>query len=232
MNKKVVSDEELLMDLKRVGKLNGNRYISMLYYDKNGKYNKKTVSTRFGSWENALKEANLIAWKDDLAGKKFGMLTAIRPTEKTKHGYRVWQCLCDCGNETFVTTGALNNRNVASCGCREGLGESLKFPERFGNAVKKGIEKQTHESGIRFMDFKKEVRSDSTTGFRGVSPYKTKSGTRYVAELTVKKERYRKAGFESEEEAYGYRLELEEKYFPEDFKQELERRKKDEKGTR
>ena len=39
---------------------------------------------------------------NDLTGKRFGLLTAIAPTEERKNGYTVWRCRCDCGGEAFV----------------------------------------------------------------------------------------------------------------------------------
>lgn len=42
--------------------------------------------------------------KRDLTGKRFGRLTAIRPTDKRdSNGSVLWVCRCDCGNELEVT---------------------------------------------------------------------------------------------------------------------------------
>lgn len=224
-----ITDEQLLNDLKRVGSLNENKYVSRMHYAEHGKYNEKTVATRFGGWANALRAADLAVRKDDILGDKFGMLTVVAPTSELYHGNYVWECKCDCGNIARATGAALKSGKAASCGCRSNLGESMKYPEKFGNAVKKGIERQTHASGVRYMDFTDNVRKDNVTGYRGVSAYETKAGTRYVAELNIKKRRYRKAGFKTAEEAYRCRLELERKHFPKDFIEELERRKKNEK---
>lgn len=50
----------------------------------------------------------------DITGNKYGKLTVIEIHHKTnKHVY--WRCVCDCGNETIVTSGNLNN--TTSCGC-------------------------------------------------------------------------------------------------------------------
>lgn len=37
----------------------------------------------------------------DLTGKKFGRLTVIGPTKKTKYG-TIWLCQCECGNSKKV----------------------------------------------------------------------------------------------------------------------------------
>lgn len=52
----------------------------------------------------------------NLLGKRFGRLVVIKklPSKKRK---RQWLCKCDCGNETVLPTGALDNGSVRSCGC-------------------------------------------------------------------------------------------------------------------
>ena len=52
----------------------------------------------------------------DLTNQKFGSLTAIEPTEQRVNGKVVWKCLCDCGNEHFVTSANLKSGSVKSCG--------------------------------------------------------------------------------------------------------------------
>lgn len=53
----------------------------------------------------------------DIAGQKFGRLTAVRPTGERKRGYVVWECRCDCGNTKSVLRGNLVSGNTKSCGC-------------------------------------------------------------------------------------------------------------------
>ena len=59
--------------------------------------------------------------KKDLAGQRFGMLTAVEPTEERRYGSVVWRCRCDCGNEKFVAAGNLVSGGVKSCGCRRDI---------------------------------------------------------------------------------------------------------------
>lgn len=54
----------------------------------------------------------------NLENERFGRLTVIRATDKRDRGYIVWECKCDCGNTTYVTTGRLRSGNTKSCGCR------------------------------------------------------------------------------------------------------------------
>jgi hypothetical protein len=56
----------------------------------------------------------------DLTGQKFARLTVlafdeIRGASKVKQAR--WRCLCDCGTETVVRSGALQAGTVKSCGC-------------------------------------------------------------------------------------------------------------------
>lgn len=53
----------------------------------------------------------------DLSGQKFGLLTAVYPTERRDHrGSVYWHCVCECGNEIDVSAGALMDGNNRSCG--------------------------------------------------------------------------------------------------------------------
>lgn len=60
--------------------------------------------------------------KNDLTGDRFGRLVAVRVLGK-KNGAYVWECLCDCGNTTFVCGSKLTNGHTKSCGCirKEGV---------------------------------------------------------------------------------------------------------------
>lgn len=53
----------------------------------------------------------------DLTNRRFGKLTAIKQVGNDKHGCKLWQCKCDCGNTTIVATPSLTSGNTKSCGC-------------------------------------------------------------------------------------------------------------------
>ena len=53
----------------------------------------------------------------DLIGKKFNLLTVVSYKGKSKWGYSLWQCLCECGEIAVVSSGNLNTGGVKSCGC-------------------------------------------------------------------------------------------------------------------
>lgn len=49
---------------------------------------------------------------ENLAGKKFGRLTAVEYIGKSR-----WVCECDCGKRTIATTTWLKESKMVSCGC-------------------------------------------------------------------------------------------------------------------
>lgn len=55
---------------------------------------------------------NVSRKRADLAGRRFGLLTAIK-TDGQKH----WECLCDCGVVARVSTVHLAREHTRSCGC-------------------------------------------------------------------------------------------------------------------
>ena len=57
----------------------------------------------------------------NITGMKFGLLTAIEPTNKrASNGSIIWRCTCDCGNSEIVevAVGQLTRGHTLSCGCR------------------------------------------------------------------------------------------------------------------
>ena len=73
----------------------------------------------------------------NLIGNKYGKLTVLSKTDERKHGYVVYECLCDCGNHHKVTSYALKSGNIKSCGCskKETLSikaESQMIGKKFG----------------------------------------------------------------------------------------------------
>jgi len=53
---------------------------------------------------------------EDFSGLRFGRLTVIRRVPEKK-GAVYWECKCDCGNTTIVTSGNLKGHTTRSCGC-------------------------------------------------------------------------------------------------------------------
>lgn len=63
-----------------------------------------------------------------LIGKRFGLLTVeeegpVIDVGTSKKKRKTWECKCDCGQVTFVTTGDLTSGNTKSCGCLISVGQ-------------------------------------------------------------------------------------------------------------
>ena len=67
----------------------------------------------------SMKGAGKTGKKANISGIKFGLLTAIEPTNKRAvNGSVIWRCICDCGSTTEVSVGNLMRGHTLSCGCR------------------------------------------------------------------------------------------------------------------
>lgn len=53
----------------------------------------------------------------DRTGMRYGRLLVIRRAGTDKLKKVIWECKCDCGNLTVVTSGSLATGNTSSCGC-------------------------------------------------------------------------------------------------------------------
>lgn len=55
----------------------------------------------------------------DLVGERFGRLVVLPDGHEVrgKRNVKYWNCQCDCGNTTSVTTGKLRSGHTISCGC-------------------------------------------------------------------------------------------------------------------
>lgn len=58
-----------------------------------------------------------IGKRRNLAGQRFGKLTAIEPVRLLKSGSAVWKCLCDCGGYSSTASYNLLNGKTTACGC-------------------------------------------------------------------------------------------------------------------
>jgi hypothetical protein len=53
----------------------------------------------------------------DFIGNRYGRLIVLSYKGTDKHGARLWECLCDCGNFKTTTSSALSRGDTRSCGC-------------------------------------------------------------------------------------------------------------------
>ena len=78
----------------------------------------------------------------DLTGQRFGRLTAIRPTEQREGTNVIWECACDCGSITYVSSSKLGSGHTQSCGCLQ--------KEKAAETAKEIVKKRTVVTGQRF----------------------------------------------------------------------------------
>lgn len=130
---------------------------------------------------------------------KYSRLTVIEKTDKKLRREYLYKCVCDCGNITYQTRQALEIGHVLSCGCLQ----KEKALDRVNDMI---------IDGSRHHLLSDKPNRNNTTGFKGVSAYQQSGKTKYLARLYIKGKTYSKKGFETAEDAYAYRLELEEKY--------------------
>lgn len=74
----------------------------------------------------------------DLAGKRFGRLVAIRLSNRRSGRKTYWDCKCDCGNLKTVRTDILKNGTTLSCGCLKKEQDKINLPNGQGR-VKHGF---------------------------------------------------------------------------------------------
>lgn len=73
---------------------------------------------------------------EDIKGKKFGSLTAIKLIEKEKDGF-LWEFKCDCGAKVVMYDGMIKCGVVKDCGCGESNPKNIEISEWEINARKK-----------------------------------------------------------------------------------------------
>lgn len=99
----------------------------------------------------------------DLTGQKFGRLLVIGKTE-TKNKITYWHCVCECGKEKDVSSMALRDGRVVSCGCFSA--------ERIGNLSRTHGKSDTRLydiwSGIKQRCYNSNRKSYSDYGKRGI----------------------------------------------------------------
>lgn len=81
----------------------------------------------------------------DITGQRYGRLLAIKineeETKRRNSRSKIWECLCDCGNTTFISVG--NWGKTQSCGCAHIHESKIKIGDKYNNLtiVSKGEDK-------------------------------------------------------------------------------------------
>lgn len=93
---------------------------------------------------------------NDLTRKKFGRLTAIKPTKERNRGI-VWECKCDCGKTVYVGANTLSQGGKKSCGClyneTRGRMKHGKHKDRIYFAYGSMIQRCTNESNPEYRNY-------------------------------------------------------------------------------
>lgn len=69
---------------------------------------------------------------EDLTGRKFGKLTAIRRCDELPNKYGKWVWLCDCGQEAIAISFHVKSGTTKSCGCLVRNPSGLKIGDKYG----------------------------------------------------------------------------------------------------
>lgn len=138
----------------------------------------------------------------DLAGKRFGNLTAVR-REGSKGSNAMWVCDCVCGGVIKASSAQLKNSTDISCGC-------MQVPT--GEKVQKYIKENLIVDGVYTPILKSKIRNDNNTGVKGVYSTKRKDKIKYRASIGIKNKQYHLGYFDTVEEAADARRAGEEKY--------------------
>lgn len=131
----------------------------------------------------------------DIRQRRFGRLTAIEPVaEKNTDGSIRWRCICDCGNETIVSSNHLLQNHTTSCGClnKEEFTQGKTYVE--GTCIE--------------IFFSPKVKASNTSGHTGVS----KRHHKWIAYITVGKKYYWLGSYDNYDEAVAARKKAEEEW--------------------
>lgn len=131
----------------------------------------------------------------DLSGQEFGNLKVLQKAggRKTTERSFLWECQCSCGNIVEIPTDQLMKGFHTSCGCQK---------------VKRLREINQYVDGTSLrMVFSDTIRSDNTTGHKGIYI----KGGRFAARIQYKGKRYYLGTFDKIEDAVSVREEAEEK---------------------
>lgn len=139
---------------------------------------------------------------EDLTGKRFGKLIVTGCSDEKRGSFRVWNCVCDCGNTTKATANSLKCGKVTSCGCVFREASSKAGKENFKKIIKP---KCVDGTNLRNLTMSKSKAN--TSGFKGVSWSKKRK--KWVASIMFKGKQYNLGGYEKIEDAVKARRDAE-----------------------
>ena len=95
----------------------------------------------------------MIQTKYNLINRSFGKLKVTKKLGK-KNDNRLWNCLCECGNNVSVKTSSLLSRKTKSCGCIR----KLPNGEANLNLIIKKYKESATKRGIEYSLSKEEIK--------------------------------------------------------------------------
>ena len=129
--------------------------------------------------------------RQNIDGRRYGRLTAIRPTDRYDNsGSILWECRCDCGAVVYYSVNRLSRGRTLSCGClyRDSRGTTS---ENRKDAVEGTI--------LSTLVTAKGLRSDNSSGCTGV--YYDKRTDKWNAYITFQKKWHFLGGFKEKSQA-------------------------------
>lgn len=114
---------------------------------------------------------------NDITGKKFNKLTAIKRAGTDKNRRALWLCKCDCGNDFIAAVIDLRAGRVKSCGCYHAAGtQAAKKSDKVGGTSLGHIKKLTvfknSRSGVRGVSWDSRAQKwRATIKFKGKQKY-------------------------------------------------------------
>jgi len=79
--------------------------------------------------------------REDLSGKRFGMLTVLSLEDNDHAKGYLWKCRCDCGNEISVKSTLLTSGRRQDCGCMHPNRDKHPLPADLSEKDYRGIYK-------------------------------------------------------------------------------------------
>lgn len=96
----------------------------------------------------------------DITGQTFGELKVIRLSDRyNERNVRLWECLCSCGETTYVMGTSLRAGNYKSCGCKQ---------RKKRDAGARQYEKTDSVGGTRKSALKAKLHKNNKSGVKGV----------------------------------------------------------------
>lgn len=143
----------------------------------------------------------------DIAGQKFGLLTAKYPTDKRDphNSSVIWVCVCECGGSKKVSVGDLTRARVASCGCL-----AKEWQVQQGKTIGEQT-RQVSVEGTNIRNLTMRTPKRNTSGHKGVSWDKERK--KWAVQIGFKGKNYHLGRYSNLKDAVKARKEAEEKIF-------------------